>query len=270
MQIAQAASNNATNASASVVAGIAQASARTGVDFAYLFNQANRESGLNPAAKASGSSASGAFQFVSNTWLNMVKQHGAAYGLGKEAAAISVQGGTAKVADPALKQKILALRNDPVLSAAMAAEYTLDNKHQLAATVGGSIGSTELYLAHFLGAGGASTFLNALHATPHAEAAALLPQAADANPAVFYDKKGKALSLQAVYQTIAKSFAASPATVAAPSTIAAATPAMFPIPSNTTALMPLAQLNNNNPTSTTLLHAMLLAQNALGEALYQS
>ncbi|MDE1145201.1 MAG: hypothetical protein PW843_01090 [Azospirillaceae bacterium] len=98
------------------------------------------------------------------------------------------------------------LRKDAGTSAMMAAQLAQDNKTTLQQQVGGSIGSTELYLAHFLGAGGASKFLNALKKNPNQSADAVVPDAADANDAVFYDDNGKALSLGQVYDHFAKKF----------------------------------------------------------------
>src|SRR5690606_5737137 len=56
-----------------VVSAIRQASARTGVNFAYLVQQAGAESSFNPRVKARTSSASGLYQFIESTWLSMVK-----------------------------------------------------------------------------------------------------------------------------------------------------------------------------------------------------
>ena len=49
---------------------------RNGVDFDYLLQTAMRESSLNPAAKATGSSAVGLFQFLESTWLQVMKEQG--------------------------------------------------------------------------------------------------------------------------------------------------------------------------------------------------
>ncbi|MDO9248810.1 MAG: transglycosylase SLT domain-containing protein, partial [Phenylobacterium sp.] len=57
-----------------VEAAIQRASNATGVDFTFLMKTANRESGYNPRAKASSSSAAGLFQFVEQTWLSTLKQ----------------------------------------------------------------------------------------------------------------------------------------------------------------------------------------------------
>ena len=64
-----------------VRSAIAQASQATGIDFDYLLGQAQLESGLNPTARAGTSSATGLYQFIDQSWLGVVKQHGSDYGL---------------------------------------------------------------------------------------------------------------------------------------------------------------------------------------------
>ena len=190
-----------------VVGAIKQASARSGVDFSYLMQQASTESSLNPSAKASTSSASGLYQFIDQTWLTEMSQHGAEFGLAKQAAAISTDSsGRAYVSDAAERKDIMALKNDPTVAAEMAAAFTKDNKSYLQSAVGGAIGGTELYLAHFLGAGGAAKFLTAMKASPGTSAASVLPQAADANEPVFYHADGTPRSLGEVYQRFAAKF----------------------------------------------------------------
>jgi hypothetical protein len=61
--------------------------------------------------------------------------------------------------------------------------------------------AAELYLAHFLGAGGAGTLLTALQADPGQSAAALFPQPAAANRAIFYDN-GRPRSVAEVMELI--------------------------------------------------------------------
>lgn len=191
-----------------VTNAIHQASARTGVDFAYLMNQAKAESSYNPAAKAKTSSASGLFQFIERTWLDMVNRHGDKYGLGRYAEAIDNR---LRVGDRATRQDILALRNDPQIASFMAAEFAADNKAVLERTVGGQIGATELYLAHFLGASGASGFLREMRHNPMTIAADLMPKAARANRNVFYDSRtGQPRTLQQVYAFFDKKFADTP------------------------------------------------------------
>src|SRR3546814_9584431 len=92
--------------------------------------------------------------------------------------------------DGKARRAILDLRADPKLSALMAAEYARANKAHLERSVGGTIGDTELYLAHFLGPAGAERFLSAMHRDPDRIAANILPEAASANRAIFYGRTG--------------------------------------------------------------------------------
>ena len=178
---------------------IAKASARTGVDFSYLLHQAKLESGLNPTARAKTSSATGLYQFIEQTWLGTVKQHGDAHGLGWAADAIQRGAdGRYRVADPAMRRAILDMRNQPEAASAMAAEFASDNQAHLEGALGRPVESVDLYLAHFLGAGGATRFLRAHDANPDAPAAALMPGAARANRWVFYDESGAPRSLAEV------------------------------------------------------------------------
>jgi hypothetical protein len=187
-----------------VVNAIQKASARTGVDFAYLVQQAGAESSFNPKIKAKSSSASGLYQFIESTWLNMVKKHGDKYGMGAMADKISDNG---KVANRAVRKEILALRNDPEKASAMAAEFARENEQFLNSHWGGDVGSTELYFAHFLGAGQASAFLRERDENPLQKAAYLFPAAAKANRNVFYDKAtGRAKTMDEVYAFFDKKF----------------------------------------------------------------
>jgi hypothetical protein len=175
----------AARAPAGVVGAIKQASARTGVNFAYLMRQAAVESNFRPQIKAKTSSATGLYQFIESTWLSMVKKYGPRHGL-------ETQGKS--------RSEILALRKDPQAASLMAAEFASENEKSLNANWGGKVGSTELYLAHFLGAGQASAFLKARDENPLGQAALIFPQAARANRNVFYDTTtGRARSLEEVY-----------------------------------------------------------------------
>ncbi|CAM3256427.1 Transglycosylase SLT domain-containing protein [Sphingomonas antarctica] len=160
---------------------IAKAAERSGVDFDYLYKQAHLESGMNPTAQAKTSSASGLFQFTKNTWRNTVLQHGAEHGLGWAANAVASQQDLAAVD---------ALRFEPEASAAMAGELAADNRSALEGALGREPEPVDLYLAHFLGAAGATKFLQAYSADPSTAAAPLLPQAAASNRAIFYTDNG--------------------------------------------------------------------------------
>jgi len=189
-----------------VIKAVQTASAKTGVDFGFLMEKAAAESSFNPTAKAETSSATGLYQFIDSTWLNMVKTHGDKYGLGAYADKIEIKNGKPCVED-CDREEILNLRNDPEISALMAGEFTADNKDFLTRNVGGTIGSTELYFAHFMGAGGAAKFLNSRNVNGDVTAADLFPAAAKANKNVFYDRKtGDARSLDEVYDYFDKKF----------------------------------------------------------------
>ncbi len=179
-----------------VTAAIENAAARTGVDFGYLVDQARIESGMRPDARARTSSATGLYQFTKQTWLATVKQHGGSHGLGWAAGAITADsGGTFRVDDPAMRASILDLRTDPDAAAAMAAEFASDNGEILSGQLGREPEPVDLYLAHFLGAAGASQFLAAYQDNPGAKAATLLPRAAAANRPIFYKDDGEARSV---------------------------------------------------------------------------
>ena len=173
-----------SNAPRTVVNAIKHASAKTGVDFAYMLKQAETESSFNPRAKSKSSSATGLYQFISSTWIDVVKRHGAKHGINTN--------------QP--QSRLLALRNDPKTASLMAAEFAADNKATLERKWGGKVGPTEQYFAHFMGAGGASAFLNARDQNPMQKAAYIFPKAARANRSIFYDTQtGRAKTMDEVY-----------------------------------------------------------------------
>lgn len=182
-----------------VRAAIARASAATGVDFNYLLAQAKIESALDPTARAGTSSAAGLYQFTSGTWLETLDRHGARHGMPWADDLISRSGGRAHIGDAATRAQVMSLRFDPNASALMAAELARDNAGEIRGVLGREPDAAELYMAHFLGAGGARTFLSALQSDPGQSAAALLPQAAGANRPIFYDD-GRARSVGEVME----------------------------------------------------------------------
>src|SRR5262245_58751937 len=90
-----------------VIHAVRKAAQKTGVDFAFLMEKASTESSFNPAAKSKHSSATGLFQFIEQTWLNMVKKYGDKYGLEKYADQIEIKGGVACCDDSKMKNEIL-------------------------------------------------------------------------------------------------------------------------------------------------------------------
>jgi hypothetical protein len=187
-----------------IVGDIKRASRAANVDFGYMMAQAAQESSFQPDAKASTSSATGLFQFIDSTWLNSVKQYGGKYGLGQYADQITTDAsGHPHVADPAVKQQILDLRKDPKVSSDIAAEFARANKDQVEKALGHQASPTDLYLAHFLGAQGATEMVRTVQSASSTKAADLLPQAAAANHSVFYDSNGDAKTVAQIYKSFA-------------------------------------------------------------------
>ncbi len=204
-------------ASPQVISAVQKASSKTGVDFTFLMEKASTESSFNPTAKSKSSSATGLYQFIEDTWLSMVKKHGDKFGLGDYADKIEVKNGRCCVDDAAARKEILSLRNDPEISALMAGAYSAENKVYLQKNTEGDVGSTEMYMAHFMGAGGATKFINCRDYDGSAIGAKLFPAQARANKNVFYDKAtGKARSLDQIYDMFDKKFSDGPSTTTAP------------------------------------------------------
>jgi hypothetical protein len=183
-----------------IVSALKDAAAKTGSDFHYLLGTAMRESSLKPLAQSATSSAAGLFQFVDQTWLGLVKSHGAKYGLASMANAISVDSqGHYRAANDQDRQAILALKKDPQISALMAGEYTKQSAAAMQAALGRQACGGELYAAHFLGTDAACKLIRTNQSNPQASAAALLPNAAAANKSVFFNADGSAKNVRQVY-----------------------------------------------------------------------
>lgn len=186
-----------------VETAIARAAQATSVDFNFLLAQAEVESAMNPDARAATSSATGLYQFIESTWLDTMKKHGHRFGLGHVADQIGMTAsGNAYVADHARREAILALRSDPQIAALMAAGLAEDNRAHLMPILGRQPDHAELYLAHFLGAGGAGRFLSELQADSNQSAAALFARPAASNREIFYTSDGSPRTLAQVMQVI--------------------------------------------------------------------
>jgi hypothetical protein len=209
---------------AAVIGAIRNAARATGADFQYLLATAQVESGLNPTASVSSSSAKGLFQFIEQTWLTTLKEAGPALGYGRYAAAIvQTPSGRYTVPDPAMRRQILALRDDPAANAAMAGAFTQQNASLLKQRIGRNPTEGELYVAHFFGAGGAAQLINLASQNPDTTAARVFPSAAKANPSIFYDRQGNARSVSGVYRVLVARYDVARATPTPPaSTVAAA------------------------------------------------
>lgn len=135
---------------------------------------AQAESGGDPNAKNPNSSASGTYQFTDPTWKAMVGKYGQKTGI--------TEADKSKPDAQKIMAGLLADENGSYLK----------NK-------GFEASPENVYLAHFLGAGGAGKVLG----NPDAIAASLLPKAAKANQNVFY-KGGSALSGRQLQAEIAR------------------------------------------------------------------
>jgi Transglycosylase SLT domain len=188
----------------SVTGAIRQASRLTGTSFDYLLATAQVESGLNPRAQATTSSAGGLFQFIEQTWLATLKEAGPNLGYRRYADAIvRTESGRYTVSDPAVRDQILKLRHDPAANAVMAGAFTRNNAAKLTDQLGRRASEGELYMAHFLGPAGAARLITRAASQPNDRAADLFPYAARANRSIFYDRQGQARSVAQVYGVLA-------------------------------------------------------------------
>ena len=199
-----------------IAGAIKQAANTTGTSFEYLLATAKMESNFNPRASASTSSARGLYQFIDQTWLGTVKEAGAQLGYGKYADAITkTPSGSYSVSDPAARSAIMRLRDDPDAASAMAAVLTQSNSFKLTGKIGRRPTDGELYMAHFMGAGGAAKLISNAEDNPNASAVRLFPNAAAANRSIFFDRSGRARSVSEVYSVLTSRYASaanSPAT----------------------------------------------------------
>ena len=186
-----------------VVDAIRQGAEQTGTSFEYLLSTAQRESALDPAAKAPTSSATGLFQFIEQTWLGLMKTEGAKLGLSDLSSAISARGdGSYAVPDSGTREAILKLREDPRLSSMMAGVLTQQNRESLAGVTGREPTSGELYMAHLLGPRGAADLIRTAAQNPERPVAHDMPEAAAANRSIFFDRSGRARSAAELYAAL--------------------------------------------------------------------
>ncbi len=175
---------------------IIAASHRSDIDAEYLLLLATIESSLNPKAKARTSTATGIFQFLEQTWLEVIRDYGAKYGLEKEAKMIR----KGKKGNPHLlyvknkkeERRILNMRFDPTISTQMAIEFTNKNKEFLEKELKVKATNVNLYTVHFFGKNNAKKFFKILHKKPHWNPIDFFGRGVvNRNKGVFYFKNGK-------------------------------------------------------------------------------
>lgn len=154
---------------------IVAASAMAGVDPGLMAAKGAIESGFRSNIKASTSSASGLFQFISSTWKRMLSKYGSKYGI-------------APNTPP----------TDPRANALMAAEYLKENEKELTKVIDRPLTDADFYAAHFMGAGGAKKLLTA---NPNENAVKLFPSEARANKPIFFSN-GAPRTVAGVYSEL--------------------------------------------------------------------
>src|ERR1700716_214976 len=193
---------------ARIAGAIKQAAPNTGTTFEYLLPTAKMESNFNPKASATTSSARGLFQFIDQTWLGTVKEAGSQLGYGKYADTLTKDpSGSYSVSDPSDRAAVMKLRDDPDAASSMAGVLTQSNSFKLTGKIGRRPTDAELYMAHFMGVGGAGKLISSAEDSPNANAAQMFPNAAAANRPIFYDKAGRARSVSEVYSVLNSRYA---------------------------------------------------------------
>jgi hypothetical protein len=104
-----------------------------------------------------------------------------------------------------MRAAIMRLRNDPGASAMMAGTFTRSNAEHLRGAIGRAPTEGEFYIAHFLSSDGAGKLIGAATTQPRANAA-MFPQAAAANPNIFYDASGRPRGAGDVYAKLTNRF----------------------------------------------------------------
>lgn len=181
-----------------LVETVVRAARKVDIEPALLMAIADKESSFSPTVAARTSSALGLFQFIESTWLGVVRDFGPRHGLAQEAAAVEGAPDKPAIADPRLRDRVLALRNDPWLSALLAAEMLKRDTTEIARSIGRDLTAGETYLTHFLGPRNANLFMDKLAEKPALPAAQLLRKPAQANRSIFF-ARGKAKPLSDVH-----------------------------------------------------------------------
>ena len=167
-------------------------SAANEVDFdpALLLTMAWFESKMDNKIDNKKSSAVGLFQFTSGTWVETIYKYGRKHNLDRFVDVIDKdKKGHYHIKNERNKNVLLALRNNPKISAIMAAEMMKTNKNLVEDKIGNKVKGKDSYLIHVLGPGGASKFFENLHKRPNVPSSLLFPLEVKKNPHLFVEKK---------------------------------------------------------------------------------
>jgi soluble lytic murein transglycosylase-like protein len=154
------------NIRSDVYQAIQNASQKYKVPSNYMLAMAAKESGFDPNAKSTTSSATGLYQFIKSTWLDMWKD-----------------------------TKTLPQQTDPYASADAAARYVKQIQIKLSTSDPAS-----LYLGHFLGPNGAFDLLAAYKNNPKTLVSDIVNKnQLRANKSIFYDKTNNPKTVEDIY-----------------------------------------------------------------------
>lgn len=168
---------------------ITKISTAQGVDPSYLIATAKAESSLTPDVQAGSTSATGLFQFTESTWFGVVAKYGAQFGFSEQAVRLAKNRVDKKARGPysAAERALLDLRKDPQASTSLVTAFTKENVASLTKKLGRAPNPGETYMAAFLGAAGAGTFMKGLYSNPNAPAYSYVSRdAARKNMSIFF------------------------------------------------------------------------------------
>lgn len=176
------------------------AAAASGADPTYMRQVIQQESGGNvDIGRSETSSATGVAQFIDDTWLKMMRAHGAEYGL--DQSLLDAANPKSSTYNPEASKAILDLRHNGEWSAIMAGYYASENATILENRLGRTPLNGEVSLAHFLGGDTAAAwsaeatnprtanvnarqFLRRIYANKPEQATAIISK----NPSVFTER----------------------------------------------------------------------------------
>ncbi len=185
--------NKSNDIPESVRKGIMTAADKSGVSPYLMFAIAKVETTtMDVRAKNPLSSATGLFQFTSDTWLRSASEHAEKHGMTNVASSIKINKKNNKVVvAPRDRKYILNMRNNPRISALFTAENLVRDKQTMEKMLGRAVTAGEMYLSHFFGWPEAVRFIRIADANPNLIAARQFGRAAKSNPGVFQVRNEK-------------------------------------------------------------------------------